>query len=565
MKRLYAYLLVTLVMTFAFTQELKSNVCVVREVYSQETTDWHNQAEVDLVSKGYANYSNYMADYIGNTFGSGFVYISKDGNCYIITNRHVVPKAEFADVEFEQADGTFKKYEKLKVLACDEELDLAILSFPEGEKTFTKSFPISKTPAKDGENIWSAGFPGLGSSAVWQLGNGTITNASVKIPEIINPEITNLIQHSAPVDSGNSGGPLLRKTKDSYEVVGINTWKSFYRQATNISIPASAIDSFITKTLSVKGIDASEEKAKARAEKFLSEIKKEDASFSNIENFVHFDFVKSEGLSKFTSALMKAKTADSDYISKSFINASPIEGMKSAVAYSIFKTFSENDFKDNCSISSVSAVEDQTDTYQIVFSSEDNTLYTNWKIEETSPEGYFRIVYVNDKAFEKNVKKSKKTSKSSSLSFEIDKPRFFGVNAGITPSMNSATNPVCFQAGIDMLFTDFTGFDFTYILDKQDSVPVHTIASDFKFVVPFIFDSIVVMPYATVGAEIYFRDLTKYADSLNGISDIFGFTYSIGVEGGYKFENFYVGAYAAFIMRHSNKSPGVTAGIKIGL
>ena len=42
----------------------------------------------------------------------------------------------------------------------------------------------------------------------------------------MNPDISSLIQHSAEVDRGNSGGPLLipsKTTETGYLVIGINT------------------------------------------------------------------------------------------------------------------------------------------------------------------------------------------------------------------------------------------------------------------------------------------------------------------------------------------------------
>jgi len=100
--------------------------------------------------------------------------------------------------------------------------------------------------------VWSAGFPGLGSDPMWQLGKGTVTNARAKIKELLSPDISTLIQHSAQVDAGNSGGPLLTadsKSEAGYSVIGINTWKATYRESTNFSIPASIIKSFVQRNI----------------------------------------------------------------------------------------------------------------------------------------------------------------------------------------------------------------------------------------------------------------------------------------------------------------------------
>ncbi|MBQ1725898.1 MAG: trypsin-like peptidase domain-containing protein, partial [Treponema sp.] len=228
----------------------------------------------------------------GNTFGSGFVYVAPDGTNYIVTNRHVVSSCEKASVQFEQEDGSYKTYNNLKVLASDRDLDLALLSFPEGEKPFARGMSISSLAVSDGEEVWSAGFPGLGAEPSWQLGKGTVTNATTRIKALIDPSITTLIQHSAPVDSGNSGGPLLRKnSKGSYEVVGVNTWKINLRQSTNISMPVSSLKKFIEKATSTPAPQSLEK----RIDAFAKELKEDELSCNKIEKFLSKKYVEKSG------------------------------------------------------------------------------------------------------------------------------------------------------------------------------------------------------------------------------------------------------------------------------
>lgn len=93
-------------------ESLKSKICIVREVYFDETKNYCLNAAEDLKSKNFPNHAKYIEDYLGNTFGSGFLYVAKDGTNYVITNRHVVQRCEGATVEFPSADGEFTKYEK---------------------------------------------------------------------------------------------------------------------------------------------------------------------------------------------------------------------------------------------------------------------------------------------------------------------------------------------------------------------------------------------------------------------------------------------------------------------
>ncbi len=75
-------------------------------------------------------------------FGSGFIYVDRNGNNYIITNRHVVDQCEEADVKFENEDGTFKLFTDCKVLWVDPDVDLAVLAFPNNNKIFKIGFAI---------------------------------------------------------------------------------------------------------------------------------------------------------------------------------------------------------------------------------------------------------------------------------------------------------------------------------------------------------------------------------------------------------------------------------------
>jgi len=79
-------------------QSLKSKVCVVREVYFEETKNFCKDVSDELNRKGFSNYSTYIDEYIGKTFGSGFIYVDKNGSNYVITNRHVVSRCEGASV-----------------------------------------------------------------------------------------------------------------------------------------------------------------------------------------------------------------------------------------------------------------------------------------------------------------------------------------------------------------------------------------------------------------------------------------------------------------------------------
>jgi serine protease Do len=63
------------------------------------------------------------------------------------------------------------------------------------------------------------------------------------------------IQHTAEVDPGNSGGPLLvvqQNAVTGYAVAGVNTLKAYRRQAANYAIPVNTVQAFINDALNPK-------------------------------------------------------------------------------------------------------------------------------------------------------------------------------------------------------------------------------------------------------------------------------------------------------------------------
>nr|WP_230975576.1 Do family serine endopeptidase [Acetobacter garciniae] len=137
--------------------------------------------------------------------GSGFV-ISADG--YVVTNNHVVKGATKVTVTFD--DGTTLP---AKIVGRDGKTDLALLKV-----TSTQKLPFielgESEDVQPGEWVIAVGNPyGLG---------GTVTAGivSARGRDINEGPYDNFIQVDAPINRGNSGGPLF--TQDG-KVVGVNT------------------------------------------------------------------------------------------------------------------------------------------------------------------------------------------------------------------------------------------------------------------------------------------------------------------------------------------------------
>lgn len=138
--------------------------------------------------------------------GTGFL-ISTEG--YIVTNAHVI-KDCIGDV---QGNFVGQAPTKLRVVAADEINDLALLQAKGTKKTFADPAMMRELPVRSGDAVVAIGFPyhGLLTS------DFTVTTGIVNsLSGILND--TRFLQISAPVQPGNSGGPLLDM---SGHVVGV--------------------------------------------------------------------------------------------------------------------------------------------------------------------------------------------------------------------------------------------------------------------------------------------------------------------------------------------------------
>ena len=138
--------------------------------------------------------------------GTGFL-ISTEGQ--IVTNNHVI-KDCVGDV---QGNFVGEAPTKLRVVATDEINDLALLQARGAKKTFSTPAMMREMPVRSGDAVVAIGFPyhGLLTS------DFTVTTGIVSsLSGILND--TRFLQISAPVQPGNSGGPLLDM---SGHVVGV--------------------------------------------------------------------------------------------------------------------------------------------------------------------------------------------------------------------------------------------------------------------------------------------------------------------------------------------------------
>ena len=141
--------------------------------------------------------------------GSGFVI---DESGYVVTNYHVVADATDIDVSFSN-----KESMKGRVIGTDQATDVALLKVDADARALT---PVELGNSEDvqvGDSVVAIGNPfGLERS----ITAGIVSALQRTIESPADSPIDRVIQTDAPINRGNSGGPLLNAAG---QVIGVNT------------------------------------------------------------------------------------------------------------------------------------------------------------------------------------------------------------------------------------------------------------------------------------------------------------------------------------------------------
>jgi S1-C subfamily serine protease len=165
--------------------------------------------------------------------GSGVV-ITPDG--YIITNDHVVSAGKELKVSF--ADGNIAA---AVLIGRDSATDLAVIRAPLAGLPFASFDP--STRLHPGQVAIAIGNPFGFQSTV---STGVISATGRALMSRAGRLIEDIIQHTAPLNPGNSGGPL---ADTRGQVIGINTAIIPSAQGIGFAVPASAADWVVPQIL----------------------------------------------------------------------------------------------------------------------------------------------------------------------------------------------------------------------------------------------------------------------------------------------------------------------------
>ena len=162
-----------------------------------------------------------------DTSGTGFVFAADDSQMFLLTNHHVI-ESDASDIRVSVRGNT---YRALRV-GYNEEADVAVLQIPRVPNV--RPLPIARQTPGHGKPVMAVGFP---------LDRDLTFTYGAMIP---SPYQSSFIWHTAPLNPGNSGGPLVNFNG---EVVGINTC-SLVSESTYCSVNYLALQGQIIAWLS---------------------------------------------------------------------------------------------------------------------------------------------------------------------------------------------------------------------------------------------------------------------------------------------------------------------------
>jgi S1-C subfamily serine protease len=140
--------------------------------------------------------------------GSGFV-MDKAG--HIVTNYHVIAGASAVEVSFSNSDNM-----KARVVGSDPSTDLAVLQIDARSRALTPLAFGNSDRVRVGDSVVAIGNP-LGYDRSATAGIVSAVQRAISAPNQF--PIDHVIQTDAPINHGNSGGPLIDSRG---QVVGVN-------------------------------------------------------------------------------------------------------------------------------------------------------------------------------------------------------------------------------------------------------------------------------------------------------------------------------------------------------
>jgi S1-C subfamily serine protease/beta-xylosidase len=317
--------------------DLTDYIVVVKPIFHKTTQATFLKLAQRFEKDGHSDLASYFSNLAGeHGHGTGWIYVDHDGENYIITNRHVVSQAEKVNVYFMNPDGSQVSYNDCPILYVDDQFDLAICQFPKKSRKYPKALEANTAVQKDLADVVAAGYPGFGKEPVWQIAKGNVSNSQARW----NKNYDYLIQHTAPIDPGNSGGPLLMpdaKASLGYKVIGVNTWKAAGREATNFAIPVKDVLATLERAKDSQKLVLNMDEKRARLLReckiLASEASSHFPDYTRVYRFISYAMVGENGFDALSTVI---DNVDNKKEWTAMFLDDPVEAMRMALFYLIW-------------------------------------------------------------------------------------------------------------------------------------------------------------------------------------------------------------------------------------
>jgi serine protease Do len=501
---------------------LRDYVGLISIRYHPDVIAYMGKFKETFEKRGYTDAARAVDNYLKGLSGSGFIYVAADGACYVLTNEHVVAQSDSLSITFEKQDGAKTTYERLKVLHVDEEKDLAILVFEDGRKPFTGGLSFRTAPVDEGTNVFAAGFPGLANTAVWQFSSGMVSNASVRIPvsSDSNETIGPYIQHTAQIDPGNSGGPLLAAAAGvptGYAVIGINTLSAIRRQAANYAIPVNQITAFINTALSNEPVNE-RELINKKVDDFMKGLRTNSTVYGHIAQYLSYVCTAANAEYAVSELLDKASRTVQRNVLETF-GHDPVEGMNAAVAWLIENSMRGNSVTIKIDLDSITS--NDKGGFDVVFNVNDRRVKSEW-IKEY---GVYRMETFGDTVAGNKVlldEKQKKRAQDQALKTDY----ILAVSASYAHIISdSAIGGPAINASLILLNPFNIGIDLNFGLNGEKYFHAGLFVG---YTHPIRLNTVALMPFGALGLAYEESEGSKKEES--GWDSDVGFPFTIAIK-----------------------------------
>jgi len=212
------------------TQNISNNTYILSENVS--LTDLYERVKDSVVTvRGVIVQYGFFGPSYTQVQGSGFIY-NYSGQMVVVTNYHVVKGTNSLTVTFIDGNGY-----AANVLGSDPYADLAVLKVVAPEQEFKPLEVVSSSTLRVGDIVVAVGNP-YGLAGSMSIGIVSALNRTITEEQTRSYPIANVIQTTAPLNPGNSGGPLLNLHG---QVVGITTAIISDSQGLGFAIPSNTI------------------------------------------------------------------------------------------------------------------------------------------------------------------------------------------------------------------------------------------------------------------------------------------------------------------------------------